>query len=306
MTKRHKQWMARYGRVYQDATEKEKRYKIFEANVEYIDSFNNAGNQSYKLGVNEFADLTNEEFRASHNTNKSFSKKKSSPATSFRYRNFTAVPQSIDWRKKGAVTPIRDELCGAWTFSAVDTVEGLTKIKTGTLYTLSVQEIVDCNSGGYRGCTGGFTYEAFEFIKQHGLTSKANYPSKTENSTCDIKKEAQPVAKITGYEDVPANSEEALLKTLANQPVAVTVDASGASFQFYSSGVFTADCGTNLDHSVTAIGYGTSDDNGLKYWLIKNAWGTSWGEEGYMRMQRDIKAKGGKCGIAMEASYPTA
>jgi C1A family cysteine protease len=104
---------------------------------------------------------------------------------------------------------------------------------------------------------------------------------------------------------VPANSEEALLKAVAHQPVSVAIDASGSDFQFYSSGVFTGSCGTELDHGVTAIGYGPSA-NGTKYWLVKNSWGTQWGEEGYIWMQRDVDAKEGLCGIAMEASYPTA
>lgn len=110
---------------------------------------------------------------------------------------------------------------------------------------------------------------------------------------------------IKGHEKVPANSENVLLKAVANQPVSVSIEASGSAFQFYSSGVFTGECGTMLDHGVTAVGYGTTSD-GTKYWLVKNSWGTSWGEEGYIRMQRDIKAKEGLCGIAMDSSYPTA
>lgn len=165
---------------------------------------------------------------------------------------------------------------GAWTLPAVDTVEGLTKIKTGRLYTLSVQEILDCDGGGH-GCDGGFTDKAFEFIKQHGLTTESNYPSKGSIGTCDTKKEAEPVTKISGYENVPVDNERALLQAVANQPVAVSVDASGADFQFYTSGVFSGKCGAVLDHGVTVIGYGTSNGK-LKYWLIKNSWGTSWGE----------------------------
>ncbi|KAF8391247.1 hypothetical protein HHK36_023549 [Tetracentron sinense] len=101
------------------------------------------------------------------------------------------------------------------------------------------------------------------------------------------------------------NSEKALLKAVANQPVSVAIDASGSDFQFYSSGVFTGECGTSLDHGVTAVGYGTSAD-GTKYWLVKNSWGTEWGVDGYIMMQRDVDASEGLCGIAMEASYPTA
>ncbi|KAI3456169.1 hypothetical protein Pfo_012832 [Paulownia fortunei] len=292
MRERHEQWMAHYGREYKNAMEKEERYKIFKANVEFIDFVNNAGGKPYKLSVNQFADLTNEEFKSTYMAYRNPFKTKSAPATSFQYENFTAIPRSIDWRKKGAVTAIRDETCGAWTFPAVDTVEGIIKIKGGKLYTLSVQEIVDCDNGGENGCTGGFVSEAFDFIKQNGLTTESNYPSKDKTGTCDIKKEAEPVAKISSYEYVPADSEEALMKAVSKQPVA-----------FYSSGVFTGQCGTVLDHGVTVVGYG-AENGKLKYWIIKNSWGTTWGEEGYMRLQRDIDEKEGLCGIAMDALYP--
>lgn len=148
--------------------------------------------------------------------------------------------------------------------------------------------------------------DGFEFIvKNHGINSDKNYPYDATDGTCNKKEEAVHVAQISGYQNVPADSESALLKAVANQPVSVSIDASGADFQFYSSGVFTGKCGTDLDHGVTAVGYATTGD-GTKYWLVKNSWGTSWGEEGYIRMQRDIDAKEGLCGIAMDSSFPTA
>lgn len=148
---------------------------------------------------------------------------------------------------------------GGWTYPAVDSVEGITKIKSGTLYTLSVQEILDCDTnGGGNSCSGGSVNEAFNFITKNGLTTERNYPARDEPGTCDKNKEAQPVAKISSYESVPVD-EEALMEAVANQPVAVSVDASGANFQFYSSGVFTGQCGTTLDHGVTVVGYGTEN-----------------------------------------------
>ncbi|XP_039160010.1 senescence-specific cysteine protease SAG39-like [Eucalyptus grandis] len=301
----HGQWMARYGRVYKDVEERQSRFEIFKANVQAIESFNQANDKPYRLGVNHFADLTNEEFKA---RNRFKSHMCATEAASFRYENITTVPSSMDWRKKGAVTPVKNQgQCGCcWAFSAVAAVEGINEITTGKLISLSEQELVDCDVGGQdQGCEGGWMDSAFQFVEKHGLTTETNYPYKGTDGKCNVKSESNRAVIIKGYEDVPANSEGALLKAVANQPVSVAIDAGGFDFQFYSSGVFTGACGTELDHGVTAVGYGTSDD-GTKFWLVKNSWGEEWGEKGYIRMQRDVSAKEGLCGIAMKASYPTA
>ncbi|KAF8014566.1 hypothetical protein BT93_H0400 [Corymbia citriodora subsp. variegata] len=190
--------------------------------------------------------------------------------------------------------------------AAVAAVEGLIKITTGNLISLSEQELVDCDvDRDDHGCEYGWMEDAFEFIQQNnGLATEAEYPYNASKGACKAKASLDHPFKIRGYEDVPRNDEDALLKAVANQPVAVAVD-SNEDFHFYSSGVFTGKCGTDYDHAVTIVGYGTSTD-GMKYWLAKNSWGTGWGEKGYVRIQREVDAKEGLCGIAMLASYPVA
>nr|KYP42355.1 Vignain [Cajanus cajan]KYP42367.1 Vignain [Cajanus cajan] len=307
MSQRHEQWMKKYGKVYKDAAEKQKRFLIFKDNVEFIESFNDVGKKSYRLGINHVADLTNEEFKASHNGYKSSLGLRITTQTPFKYENVTDIPIAMDWRQKGAVTRIKNQgKCGScWAFSTVAATEGIHQITTGKLVSLSEQELVDCDTVDH-GCDGGLMEDGFEFIiKNGGITTETNYPYTGVNGTCDKNNEASPAAKIKGYEIVPPNSEEALLKAVANQPVSVSIDAGVSAFQFYSSGVFTGQCGNEIDHGVTVVGYGSTDD-GTKYWIVKNSWGTRWGEEGYIRMERGIDAKEGLCGIAMDASYPTA
>lgn len=186
-------------------------------------------------------------------------------------------------------------------------VEGLTQIKTGKLESLSEQELVDCDRSGYdKGCSGGLIDSAFTFIHRNGgLTTESNYPYTASDNTCNLNKAALHAATIGGHEDVPANNEGALLKAVANQPVSVALEGSGFDFQFYSGGVFEGECGTDLDHAVLVIGYGSTQEDG-EYWIVKNSWGTSWGEKGYMRIKRDVDAKEGLCGLAMIPSYPVA
>ncbi|KDO84085.1 hypothetical protein CISIN_1g024783mg [Citrus sinensis] len=145
---------------------------------------------------------------------------------------------------------------------------------------------------------------AFEFIIDNGgIDTEEDYPYKAIDGSCDTYRKNAKVVTIDDYEDVPLNDEKALQKAVANQPVSVAIEGGGMAFQLYESGIFTGRCGTSLDHGVTAVGYGT--ENGADYWIVKNSWGSSWGEAGYIRMERNVAGTlTGKCGIAMEASYP--
>nr|DAD25471.1 TPA_asm: hypothetical protein HUJ06_026935 [Nelumbo nucifera] len=305
MLERFEQWMARHGVVYQDNVEKEKRFNIFKNNAERIDSFNLAGDRPYKQSINVFADRTDEELKHYRNGYINFAQQRPSSkfphGRSFSYENVTDVPPSLDWREKGAVTPHQRPrpLCGS-------NRRELSKSRKANKFLLSEQQLVDCNTEN-NGCNGGWMDTAFQYIQQTGgINSEENYPYRGVQGMCDTEKSASHAASISGYVDVPSNDENALLKAVAMQPVSVAIDASSNDFLFYSTGVFTGECGTDLNHAVTVVGYGTSEE-GMKYWLLKNSWGTQWGDKGYMRIQRDVAASnGGLCGIAMKASYPTA
>ncbi|PNX97664.1 cysteine proteinase [Trifolium pratense] len=294
--------------VTRSLDEKHNRFNVFKANVMHVHNTNKL-DKPYKLKLNKFADLTNYEFRSIYANSKvnhhRMFRGMSHDNGTFMYENVKDVPSSLDWRKKGAVNSVKDQgQCGScWAFSTIVAVEGINQIKTQKLVSLSEQELVDCDTELNEGCNGGLMEYAFEFIKQNGITTESNYPYAAKDGTCNVQKENKPVVSIDGHENVPANNEAALLKAAANQPISVAIDAGGSDFQFYSEGVFTGECGTELDHGVAIVGYGTTQD-GTKYWTVRNSWGSEWGEQGYIRMQRDISQKEGLCGIAMEASYP--
>ncbi|GAV75979.1 Peptidase_C1 domain-containing protein/Inhibitor_I29 domain-containing protein [Cephalotus follicularis] len=303
MEERYESWLEKFGRTYKSREERAMRFGIYQSNVLFIDLMNSL-NRTFILTDNKFADLTNLEFR---NTYLGFRRRRfPRERHSFTCDRYKDVPVSIDWRNKSAVTPIKDQgQCGScWAFSAVAAVEGINKIKTGTLVSLSEQELVDCDVGqDDQGCSGGYMEKAFDFIKNNGgLTTENDYPYMGRDSGCDESKVSDHAATISGYEAVPVNDEKSLEAAVAQQPVSVAIDAGSYEFQLYSQGVFSGQCGTDLNHGVTAVGYG--EDGGEKYWIVKNSWGASWGESGYIRMRRDSADNRGTCGIAMEASYP--
>ncbi|XP_009390652.2 cysteine protease XCP1-like [Musa acuminata AAA Group] len=303
-------WMAKHSKSYASFQEKLRKFGIFKDNLKHIDE-TNTERKSYWLGLNEFADMSHEEFEHRYlGLNTDLPKIKDvrfKARETFMYEKAANLPRSVDWRKKGAVTPVKNQGgCGScWAFSTVAAVEGISQIVTGNLTSLSEQELIDCDTTFNHGCKGGLMDYAFAFIiASGGLRTEEDYPYLMEEGTCEEKRGGlELVVTISGYEDVPRNSEESFLKTLAHQPVSVAVEASGRDFQFYRGGIFDGPCGTQLDHGVAAVGYGTS--KGQDYIMVKNSWGPSWGEKGYIRMKRNTGKREGQCGIYKMASYPT-
>ncbi|XP_006658211.2 ervatamin-B-like [Oryza brachyantha] len=311
MEERHSKWMAEHGRTYRDAAEKARRFRAFKANVELIDRSNAAAGKRYRLATNRFTDLTNAEFAAIYTGYKpSTMPPSSSGAVTFMYANATLSSEdqqpAVDWRQQGAVTGVKNQgPCGCcWAFSTVAAVEGIHQITTGELVSLSEQQLLDCSDNG--GCSGGSLDKAFQYMANSGgVTTEDAYPYQAQQGTCQFDgTSAVAAATISGYQRVNPNDEAALAAAVANQPVSVAIEGSSPLFQHYSSGVFTADsCGTTLNHAVTMVGYGAAAD-GSAYWLIKNSWGATWGEGGYMKLEKDVGSSQGACGVAMAPSYP--
>ncbi|KAA8536219.1 hypothetical protein F0562_028697 [Nyssa sinensis] len=286
----YESWLVSHRKAYNAIGEKEKRFEVFKENLRFIDE-HNAENRTYHVGLNRFADLTNEEYRSKFLGARMERKKRLASPKSDRYsfRASEELPEAVDWREKGAVLPVKDQgQCGScWAFSTVAAVEGINKIVTGDLISVSEQELVDCDKADNQGCNGGLMDDAFKFIISNGgIDSEEDYPYRATDGTCDQNRKNARVVTIDGYEDVPSNDEYSLKKAVANQPVSVAIEAGGRAFQFYQSGVFTGLCGTALDHGVVAVGYGTQD--GVDYWIVRNSWGANWGENGYIKLQRNV------------------
>ncbi|KAH9620565.1 hypothetical protein KSS87_003312 [Heliosperma pusillum] len=303
----YQKWQAHHGKA-QNGLPGGERFEIFKDNVKFIDQHNSV-DRSYKLGLTKFADLTNEEYRSMFLGTRVNPDKMvlGNRKASLRYWPVPGdrLPKAVDWRKPGALNHVKDQgQCGScWAFATVATVEAINQIVTGNMTSLSEQELVDCDRAVDEGCNGGMMDDAFRFIIQNGgLDTEADYPYKGVDGTCDISRKNNKVVTIDGYEDVIPYSERALRKAVAHQPVTVAIEAGGRSLQHYQSGVFTGQCGTNLDHAVVVIGYGT--ENGVDYWIVRNSWGNDWGEEGHIRIKRNTHNFTGKCGIAMQPSYP--
>jgi C1A family cysteine protease len=294
----------RFSKMYSTKEELESRFTIFRHNFVNILAHNADRSQNFTMGVNQFTDLTPEEFKQQY-----VSGLKS--VGSYGCKTFSSsasgAPSSIDWRTKGGVTSVKDQgQCGScWTFSATGAIEGAWAISKGQLVDLSEQELVDCAKGlGYfnLGCNGGQMESAFKFVIEHGQCSLSSYPYTAKDGTCQT---CSALAHITSCSDVRPNDQISLKGAVAQQPVSVAISADSRIFQSYSGGVITStSCYTTLNHGVLVVGYGT--ENGLDYWEVKNSWGPTWGVGGYIKIGRSSSTNDpGICGISMQPSFPS-
>ncbi|KAG8186595.1 hypothetical protein JTE90_019917 [Oedothorax gibbosus] len=281
------------------------RRLIWENNVARIQKHNleaDLNMHSFKLGINHFSDKVPQEYYKLNGI-KIGNRTNSKTNSIFLAPSNAQYPISVDWRKEGLVTEVKDQkACGScWAFSATGSLEGQHKRKTGKLVSLSEQNLVDCAGGeGNDGCDGGLIDSAFDYVKKHGIDTETSYPYIAKEQKCHFKKE-NIGATLTGYVDVQENDETDLMKAVATVgPVSVAINAQGPLFMHYKSGIYDVDdCDPKgLNHGVLAVGYGS--ENGQDYWIVKNSWGPNWGESGYIRMARNKNL----CGIAAMASYP--
>ena len=300
-----KAWRKQYGHHFQSPLHFVEALKVFTRHTLAIQKHNSQPNVTYHLAHNRYSYISNEQFRKTFTPLKMASHKDRLVKPSQQPTKIN-LPSSVDWRGRGAVTPVKNQQqCGScWAFSTTGAVEAAYFLKTGNLTSFSEQELVSCDKTDM-GCNGGQMDNAFSWIQQQGgLCSELDYPYHSGNgNTTSCKKMCKPIkgSEVTSHVDV--NSTEIGLKTaLSIQPVSIAIEADGLDFQLYHSGVYTAECGTNLDHGVLAVGYGTED--GQDYWLVKNSWGTSWGQAGYIKLARGKSQTGGQCGILLSASYP--
>nr|XP_039273519.1 procathepsin L-like [Styela clava] len=299
-------WKHEFGKRY-DTDENNQRYTTWKKNLEFVEKHNekfNSGETTYKMSMNGLADLTQNEFKTMlMEYSSSFAQLRNSSLFKSGFNN--SVPDILDWRSEGYVTPVKNQgqIGSCYSFSAVEAVEGQYFKQTGILVSLSEQQIVDCDQGG----DGGIPYKVYEYIQRvGGVQTEQDYPYVAKVQKCKFDK-SKAYAAVSSYDLIRPRRDEDSLQTAIAQvgPISVSSIKIYQSFQFYHSGVYYEPKCDGLGqpgdgyHAMLATGYGS--ENGNDYWMVKNSWGTGWGENGYIKM---IRNKNNNCGIASQATYP--
>ena len=296
-------YLAQFNKEVSNADDFNFRHAIFQAVNAYITSHNNT-ESSFKLGHNQFSDWTHEEYRSLLGLREGLQQEN---VVVFNAEN---TPESVNWVEAGAVTGVKNQgSCGScWSFSTTGAMEGAHYVATGELLSFSEQQLVDCATGIYlnMGCNGGNPLWAYRYLKKNYAELETEYPYTSGNgddsTDCLYDSHSKTSVEVQASASVTSEDRDQMKAALAQQPLAVLVEADKMAFQTYQSGVLTSDaCGTQLDHAVLAVGYGTED--GQDYWLVKNSWDTTWGDNGYIKLGMDDST--GTCGVQMGPSFPS-
>lgn len=332
-------FLATYRKSYENSYQFENRYLIFRDNYQRISDHNlNAEHIGFELAVNEFADMTQDEFSEKylgfnppthgkhhgkprhHRGRKHRGEKRheefnlSSLESLFEAKEEEPF-EYMNWADTDKVhAPKNQGSCGScWAFSAIGAIESAYAIQHDEpVLDLSEQQFVDCvHVGETSGCQGGFMDDAFTYSQDHAVCSSTEYPYKAKNQACQIEESdfaCEDKVHVTDFVDVQPNSKAAMKEALDKGPVSIGVSAGNLGFQFYFKGVLRFLCGKRLDHGVLAVGYGhqeaTTFLKATDYWIVKNSWGKSWGEHGYLRIKANENKNGGTCGVLQVPSYP--
>jgi len=294
-----------YDKKYMSESDLSRSYDNFALNIERI-AAHDVNEHGYSIGINKYADMSIKEFNDEIKGSCVTKPVSSGKCTAFvSTKSNDELPDSVDWRNENAVTPVKDQgQCGScWSFSATGAMEGAWAIKHNELLSFSEQQLVDCSrSYGDNGCNGGLMDYAFLYAIDNGICSESDVPYEGVDGSC---KSCTNVASFSSCVDVTSRNQIHLKEAVSRGPVSVAIEADTSTFQLYKDGVISSSlCGTNLDHGVLVVGYGTESD-GTMYWTVKNSWGPSWGEDGYVKIARNEKIfDAGICGIALQPSFP--
>jgi len=287
--------VAEFNLSYATIAEFDARHEIFAAHHNLINEENTNTENTFTLRHNEFSTWTNAELNRIRGY-------RSTGAVNAITENDTPNADSVDWNTAGCVTPVKNQgSCGScWSFSTTGSMEGAHCAEGNTLVSLSEQELVDCDTAdGNAGCNGGDMATAMKWTESNALCTEDDYKYTGKDGSCQ-ESSCTGAVKCTSYSNVTAGSSSGLMASIEKAPTSIAIEADKLVFQFYSGGVLNSTkCGTNLDHGVLAVGYGT-DSSGQAYYLVKNSWGSSWGENGFLKIANNGDGDG-ICGIQMDA-----
>jgi C1A family cysteine protease len=312
---RFEQWVQEFKVTFISNEHYDSTFEKWVNNNKFVEEINSR-NLTFKLGHNQFSGMDSADFSRYLGISRIlFLDTDATRRHVLQSANVEKVPESANWVTAGAVTPVKDQgQCGScWSFSTTGALEGAYYAKYGRLESFSEQQLVDCdnfrNGGKDLGCNGGLMDNAFTWIADNGgLCSEQDYPyvsgTTKKNGACQKSCTLIKNSNIHEFVDIIKSSDEEMMLAVSQQPVSIAIEADQREFQLYKSGVFTGTCGTNLDHGVLLVGYGSQ--NGDDYYLVKNSWSTSWGDAGYIKLGRgkQYNSGDGQCGLLLQGSYP--